>query len=96
MLKAKSERAGLIDGTLRTSVWIFKPESNEWVEALPAQPPSDMDIDKAEDNVEIPPPRYAHQMVYDSTSKRLFVHGGNAGKDSDKRLDDFWSITLEQ
>ncbi|KAI9062824.1 hypothetical protein FKP32DRAFT_1572733 [Trametes sanguinea] len=30
-----------------------------------------------------PQPRYAHQVVYDSTSKTVYMHGGNGGLESD-------------
>jgi hypothetical protein len=29
---------------------------------------------------EVPLPRYAHQVVYDEGTKRVFMHGGNAGE----------------
>lgn len=29
--------------------------------------------------IEEPSPRYAHQVVYDPTTKSVFMHGGNAG-----------------
>ncbi|KIY47271.1 hypothetical protein FISHEDRAFT_45639 [Fistulina hepatica ATCC 64428] len=50
-------------------------------------------------DTEQPDPRLAHQVVYDSTTRTFFLHGGNAGNGddqivpSDKRLDDLWSMT---
>ena len=67
----------------------------------------------AHHSLDEPVPRYAHQVVYDSTSKTAFMHGGNAGMgpggsmersinmgddkndvEKDRRLDDFWKMTL--
>ncbi|KIJ49497.1 hypothetical protein M422DRAFT_59253 [Sphaerobolus stellatus SS14] len=57
---------------------------------------SDIEVKTEENMPTEPPPRYAHQMVYDHVRKQFFVHGGTAGQRTDSRLDDFWSMTLEQ
>lgn len=42
----------------------------------------------------LPPPRYAHQFVYNSKSETYYLYGGNSGSDPDSRLDDFWQLTI--
>ena len=60
----------------------------------------------------MPRARCAHQVVYDTTTKTVYMHGGNAGitasgvdaaiakaelpRREETRLDDFWSMTLER
>jgi hypothetical protein len=43
-----------------------------------------------------PCPRFAHQLVYDETSKMHYMFGGNAGEHKGKhvRLSDFWKLNL--
>lgn len=61
----------------------------------------------AVEKVEEPLPRYAHQVVYNPRTKTVFMHGGNAGmvgqqlergrgddSGKERRLDDFWRMTL--
>ncbi|KAJ3783538.1 Muskelin N-terminus-domain-containing protein [Lentinula aff. detonsa] len=57
-----------------------------------------------------PPPRFAHQVVYDPDSKTAYLHGGTMMVDSElregndglseeapmKRLSDFWKMTLRR
>lgn len=43
-----------------------------------------------------PPPRYAHEMVFDPMHQVIYVHGGNSGHEESQRLDDFWSMKLVQ
>lgn len=62
-----------------------------------------------DDRARIPRARCAHQVVYDTTTKTAYMHGGNAGISagrsdasrsnsdaSETRLDDFWSMTLKR
>ncbi|KAH8928632.1 hypothetical protein BT69DRAFT_470987 [Atractiella rhizophila] len=43
-----------------------------------------------------PPPRFAHQLVYDQASKVHYLFGGNPVDDEhvEKRLGDFWALVL--
>lgn len=44
-----------------------------------------------------PCPRFAHQLVYDMSSKTHFLFGGNPGNNATQlRLDDFWLLRLER
>lgn len=84
----------LSDGTLRTAFWIFKADIMRWIECAPAYLTC-LTSDSSRETLE-PPPRYAHQMVYDHVRKQFFIHGGNAGKHTQKRLDDFWGMKLQR
>jgi muskelin len=65
--------------------------------------------DPNEPEAQIPLPRYAHQVVYDGTSKKTFMFGGNAGvvdrrgdeeeadgREEEKRLSDMWEMELKR
>eukprot|EP00128_Syssomonas_multiformis_P002301 Colp12_sorted_trinity150504_noHs@9762 len=45
-----------------------------------------------------PPPRFAHQLVYDTKNKVHYLFGGNPGETSNPRLrlDDFWALRLRK
>ncbi|KAJ7680656.1 Muskelin N-terminus-domain-containing protein [Mycena polygramma] len=78
-----------------TRILRYHPPPGKWDLVLP--------MDGAERNV--PAPRFAHQVVYDPTTKTFFMHGGNGGLpgddtmvqedvETDRRLDDLWQMTL--
>ena len=87
-----------------------------WAQVLSQHQPrdeaimDDEDEDDSEENAKVPRARCAHQVVYDSKTKTVYMHGGNAGittngvdaakADSppreETRLDDFWSMTLKR
>ncbi|KAK0210441.1 Muskelin N-terminus-domain-containing protein, partial [Desarmillaria ectypa] len=87
--------------------WVFRYHSRpgRWVKVLPEQQER-----KSRHPCQEPVPRYAHQVVYDPSTKTVFMHGGNAGitgameravDGNDKqeggketRLDDFWRMNL--
>ncbi|KAJ7187899.1 Muskelin N-terminus-domain-containing protein [Mycena filopes] len=86
-----------VDSSMR--IFRYSPPPGRWDVVLPLP-------DAAADREE-PPPRFAHQVVYDSTSKTILMHGGNAGlgdssradameddTGEDRRLDDFWQMSL--
>ncbi|KAJ7451722.1 Muskelin N-terminus-domain-containing protein [Mycena galericulata] len=98
-----NDRLTMVD-PLDSSARIFRysPPPGRWDLVLPApgSPPP-----------EEPQPRFAHQVVYDPTTRTIFMHGGNAGikaateddegamvdegvQEKDRRLDDFWQMTL--
>ncbi|KAF8199760.1 Muskelin N-terminus-domain-containing protein [Mycena galopus ATCC 62051] len=84
-----------------TRIFRYHPPPGKWDIVLPV---SGAEKDPA------PMPRFAHQVVYDPTTKTVFMHGGNAGlrekggvdgdamvdddEERDQRLDDFWQMTL--
>jgi hypothetical protein len=45
----------------------------KWTKILPEV------IKEGGESVEVPRPRYAHQVVYDEGTGSFFMHGGNAG-----------------
>ncbi|KAF8514139.1 hypothetical protein JB92DRAFT_2920225 [Gautieria morchelliformis] len=96
LLKGKGEKKPATDAILRSTFWIFKPETLHWSQVSNARPrPVDMESSDMETAL-VPKPRYAHQMVYDHNRKVFYVHGGNSGLESNWRLDDFWSMTFER
>ncbi|KAA1063777.1 hypothetical protein PGTUg99_001630 [Puccinia graminis f. sp. tritici] len=50
------------------------------------------------DGTETPPPRFAHQMVFDDLTKTHYVFGGNPADNDNEptRLGDFWKLQLIQ
>ncbi|CAE6449861.1 unnamed protein product [Rhizoctonia solani] len=46
------------------------------------------------EGLELPRPRSAHQVVYDSANKVFYMFGGNSGEDGIPRLNDLWSMRL--
>ncbi|KAH9455787.1 hypothetical protein Pst134EA_023235 [Puccinia striiformis f. sp. tritici] len=50
------------------------------------------------DGTDIPPPRFAHQMVFDELTKTHYVFGGNPADNEHEptRLGDFWKLKLNQ
>lgn len=41
-----------------------------------------------------PPPRFAHQLVYDRKTKAHYLFGGTPSSPINKRFDDFWELRL--
>ncbi|KAK2701991.1 hypothetical protein QYM36_019379, partial [Artemia franciscana] len=103
--KEKEKRDG--DG-VKNSFWVYDIKHNRWtciykndrsdrdifVQSLPATPGTANQQGKGFQ--EQPCPRYAHQLVYDTTHRVHYLFGGNPGNASDPkmRLDDFWSLRL--
>ncbi|TFY80985.1 hypothetical protein EWM64_g3025 [Hericium alpestre] len=94
---------------LPATSWIcrYGDPSHPWTKILPEEP-GDGD---GPAQIQQPRARYAHQVVYDSRSKTVYLHGGNAGRllengeldenpsgDSsvEQRLDDFWCMKLKR
>ncbi|KAJ6521911.1 Muskelin N-terminus-domain-containing protein [Mycena vulgaris] len=87
-----------------TRIFRYSPPPGKWDVILPA--PGDADGLPPDE----PPPRFAHQVVYDPTTRTVFMHGGNGGirdakeedenamvdegEATDSRLDDFWQMSL--
>ncbi|KAG1552715.1 hypothetical protein G6F45_008610 [Rhizopus arrhizus] len=68
--------------SLRYNTW-QKVYEHEILDCLPSNPG-------------YPIPRYAHQMVYDPSSKTHYVFGGNPGNDKNSRLNDLWELKLKK
>src|SRR5438477_10573574 len=63
---------------------ICQSKAPNWVYRYDIRPGKWMQILQEGENrdgrmVEEPTPRYAHQVVYDTKTKTVFMHGGNAG-----------------
>ncbi|QRV78963.1 Muskelin [Ceratobasidium sp. AG-Ba] len=48
------------------------------------------------EQLELPRPRSAHQVVYDPVNKVFYMFGGNTGEDGIPRLNDLWSMRLDR
>lgn len=97
--------------------WMFTYDRRQgsWTQILPQLPhasPRDTSdhLQPERELIEEPLPRYAHQVVYNTNTKTVFMHGGNGGnvgpmersKDvgkgdevhKERRLDDLWQMKL--
>lgn len=72
---------------VRNAFWVYSIKNNEWKKIYQ---------NENRDFNCVPCPRFAHQMVYDSSTKTHYLFGGNPGEqmNSNKRLDDFWELQL--
>jgi hypothetical protein len=61
-----------------TPNWVYQythpSKPGKWTKILPEM------VHEGGEPAEVPLPRYAHQVVYDEGTKRVFMHGGNAGE----------------
>ncbi|KAF9526572.1 Muskelin N-terminus-domain-containing protein [Crepidotus variabilis] len=74
--------------------WVYRYDTRpgEWMQVLkmPGSAAS-----------ERPRPRFGHQVVYNTTTRTVFFHGGNGGQgaglgENGERLDDFWRMELKR
>ncbi|KAJ6594243.1 Muskelin N-terminus-domain-containing protein [Mycena capillaripes] len=98
-LAQESETLAPLDSSTR--IFRYSPPPGKWDLVLPVTGGDAADRDE-------PAPRFAHQVVYDPVTKTIFMHGGNAGlkekddamvdedEETDRRLDDFWQMTLSR
>ncbi|KAI9473714.1 MAG: Muskelin N-terminus-domain-containing protein [Benjaminiella poitrasii] len=79
---------------IRYTFWVYSIERNEWKTIY--QKESSHGERMSYNNLFEPCPRFAHQMVYDSVTKRHYVFGGNPGGENHStiRLGDFWELKL--
>lgn len=81
---------------VRNTLWVYSIKRNEWQKVFQNE---NRDSECWGRNSKFEPgPRFAHQMVYDSISKKQYIFGGNPGDHTDttKRLDDFWELVLSK
>lgn len=76
------------------SFWLYSLKSNEW-KIIYKNDHTDCHT-KSQNMCHEPCPRYAHQLVYDANRKVHYLFGGNPGKKTHLRLDDFWILYLEK
>ncbi|KIJ07718.1 hypothetical protein PAXINDRAFT_89958, partial [Paxillus involutus ATCC 200175] len=66
-----------------TPNWVYQytqpSEPGKWTQILP-EPEPESRVGGDGEPSEVPLPRYAHQVVYDEGTKRVYMHGGNAGE----------------
>lgn len=78
------------------ALWMYSLRTNEWscIYKSTNQPIKDnIAVDDKISTSKEPCPRYAHQFIYDKSSKMFYLFGGNPGSSS-VRLDDFWTFQL--
>ncbi|XP_053672386.1 muskelin [Anopheles nili] len=79
------------------SFWLFSLSKKEWCCVYKSEHSNGENCyQKSQTACHEPCPRYAHQIVYDSTNQVHFLFGGNPGTNSNVRLDDFWVLRLEK
>lgn len=78
------------------SFWMYSLKTNEWTCVYRCDHSIDQCMTKAQGIYSEPCPRYAHQLVYDWSTKVHYLFGGNPGKNTRPalRLDDFWILHL--
>lgn len=66
--------------------WIYRYERSErpgiWTKILPSTPPESTLSPTSAYISDVPLPRFAHQVVYNTSTKTIYMHGGNGlGRD---------------
>ncbi|KAI7900702.1 Muskelin N-terminus-domain-containing protein [Cokeromyces recurvatus] len=79
---------------IRYEFSVYSIQQNEWKKLYQKESHHGERMDY--DSLIEPCPRFAHQMVYDSLTKRHYIFGGNPGGENhpSQRLDDFWELRL--
>lgn len=79
------------------SFWVYSLKTKEWSCIYKSDyTGTDKCYAKKNNSFLEPCPRYAHQLVYDYANKVHYLFGGNPGKNSPLRLNDFWSLQLKK
>jgi len=84
------------DESIPNAFWVYDINSKKW-SCIYKNEHTGLQYWNKMNNVE-PQPRFAHQLVYDSTNKVHYLFGGNPGSSGTikVRLDDFWKLKLER
>jgi len=74
---------------MSSEFWRYSVKEGRWTKAI---------MKPQVDGAETPPPRFAHQMVFDDLTKTHYVFGGNPADNDNEptRLGDFWKLKLIQ
>lgn len=61
--------------------WVYRygTRPGKWTKILPATSDVSPEGEGSSETFEEPQSRYAHQVVYEESTKTVFLHGGNAG-----------------
>ncbi|KAI9033534.1 Muskelin N-terminus-domain-containing protein [Phycomyces nitens] len=90
--------SGSVEGrhssAVESKLWVYNMRSNQWKKVY--QGDSSAVETRNKKSITEPLPRFAHQFVYDSTTKVHYLFGGNPGhlENSTERLGDFWELRL--
>lgn len=82
---------------IRNSFWVYSIAKNKWTCIYQNE---NLGADYWERMSDVEPcPRFAHQLAYDYSSGTHHMFGGNPGDgngNTNRRLDDFWELSLER
>lgn len=94
--KNKSDKRN--ESKVSNSFWVYNIVNNKWTCFYRNENNSSIYWNKMQSQE--PRPRYAHQLVYDETSRLHYMFGGNPGgkqgKEDRLRLGDFWCLQLSR
>lgn len=82
-------------GVCSNSLWLYSISTKSWTCLL-----SGSQKEWSPSHTQLPPPRYAHQFVFDSVASCHYMFGGNLGNETapkpqaSMRLDDFWKLKV--
>ncbi|KAL0072308.1 hypothetical protein AAF712_000070 [Marasmius tenuissimus] len=97
--RSSSTSTTVLPANIPCWVYRYRDRPGKWLQVV---------HESASDAEEIPISRFAQEVVYDPTTSKIYVHGGNAGvsgplekvidgeKVEEKRLNDFWEMTLQR
>ncbi|MBW0482596.1 hypothetical protein O181_022311 [Austropuccinia psidii MF-1] len=74
---------------MSSEFWRWRIEEGRWTRVI---------MIAEQDGIDAPPPRFAHQMIFDELTKTHYVFGGNPADNDNEpiRLGDFWRLKLVQ
>lgn len=83
-----------VQESVKNSFWVYSIKQNKWSKIYQKENTGSDNL-KSPSGKE-PPPRFAHQLVYDHKRKKQFLFGGNPGSVTKPklRLNDFWELDL--
>lgn len=82
---------------VKNSLWVYDIEARQWTTVY-ENGKRDQNYWTRMTDIE-PRPRYAHEMLYDRSTRTHYLFGGNPGGAEDgghARLDDFWALHLQK
>ncbi|KAI0239365.1 hypothetical protein L0F63_003758 [Massospora cicadina] len=94
VMSGMTREKGATVSTVKNLVWVYHLEQDTWSEVYQND---HLDPEYwAQMGGREPHPRFAHQMVYDPTSKLHYIFGGNPSSsvEEKRRLDDLWELRL--
>ncbi|OAD75654.1 hypothetical protein PHYBLDRAFT_143898 [Phycomyces blakesleeanus NRRL 1555(-)] len=83
------------NSAVESKLWVYNMRANQWKKVYQSETSDIVETWNKKLVIE-PSPRFAHQFVYDNTTKVHYLFGGNPGgpEGSTERLGDFWELRL--